>query len=242
MHPGHHCIADRNRIRSSRLRRKSTVRRWCRFSGSPAQPIQSSASGSGLGCSVSDTSDVSFGPGEAPSSDGVTCSHAYLLLPPTGFAAAGGGVWAMQWTSAGIFIWRFTRSSIPSDISSGTPDSSKWGTPFAAWPASTCSPTKYFADMNLVFDITLCGDWAGDQYVWNGSGAPSKYKTCQDVVGTASLFDEAYFEVNYVKSTSLLQSLASLTAPDSAPAQCTRFRFDLHHGLSSSSLSHGWEL
>lgn len=155
MHPGHHCIADRNRIRSSRLRRKSTVRRWCRFSGSPAQPIQSSASGSGLGCSVSDTSDVSFGPGEAPSSDGVTCSHAYLLLPPTGFAAAGGGVWAMQWTSAGIFIWRFTRSSIPSDISSGTPDSSKWGTPFAAWPASTCSPTKYFADMNLVFDITV---------------------------------------------------------------------------------------
>ncbi|KAK4702791.1 hypothetical protein P7C70_g3427, partial [Phenoliferia sp. Uapishka_3] len=144
--------------------------------------LQSSPSGSGAGCAVISTSPHSFGPG---------------------FANVGDGVFAMRWTSAGIFMWQWPRSKIPKDISSSKPDSSTWGVPFAAWPASTCNPYKFFADMNFVFDITLCGDWAGDQGVWASSGVAGQYSTCEAAVGTANLFDKAYFEVNYLKMYSV---------------------------------------
>jgi hypothetical protein len=40
----------------------------------------------------------------------------------------GGGVYAMDWRSTGIRIWEFPPWSIPSDISSGKPTTSGWGT------------------------------------------------------------------------------------------------------------------
>lgn len=46
-----------------------------------------------------------------------------------GFNAIGGGVYATEWTSDAISIWFFPRTSIPADITAGTPDPTKWGTP-----------------------------------------------------------------------------------------------------------------
>ncbi|KAL8279231.1 hypothetical protein RQP46_008268 [Phenoliferia psychrophenolica] len=146
--------------------------------GSTHPNCDSSATGSGLGCSVSDPSDISFG---------------------KGFATHGGGVWATQWNSTGIFIYRWTRTAIPADITSGSPNPASWGVPFAAWSDSGCNYKTQFADMALVFDITLCGDWAGSPYVWPYSGAPSQYQTCQSAVGDPTLFTQAYFSVNYLK-------------------------------------------
>lgn len=42
--------------------------------------------------------------------------------------AIGGGVYAMDWRSAGIRIWFFPHSSVPADIKAGKPTTSGWGT------------------------------------------------------------------------------------------------------------------
>lgn len=67
----------------------------------------------------------------------------------SGFNAAGGGIYAMHWTSSAIKVWFFSKSSsIPSDVTSGTPNPSGWGTPMASF--SGCAFDNYFADMQIV--------------------------------------------------------------------------------------------
>ncbi|KAI9827109.1 MAG: hypothetical protein M1826_006473 [Phylliscum demangeonii] len=46
-----------------------------------------------------------------------------------GFNANGGGVYAMQWTSAAVRVWFFPRARIPADIRRGAPHPERWGTP-----------------------------------------------------------------------------------------------------------------
>ena len=45
-----------------------------------------------------------------------------------GMNDVGGGVYAMDWRSAGIRIWFWPAGSVPSDITSGKPTTSGWGT------------------------------------------------------------------------------------------------------------------
>jgi len=116
-----------------------------------------------------------------------------------GFNAAGGGVYAMEWNEAGISVWYWTHDNVP-DMSN--PDPSSWGTAAASW-GSGCDYTTYFKDMNIIFDNTFCGDWAGQ--VWSGS-------TCVDSTGAPDCptyvaehpeaYDEAYWLVNSVKTYS----------------------------------------
>lgn len=44
-----------------------------------------------------------------------------------GMINAGGGVYAMDWRTAGIRIWYFSQDSIPQDILNGNPTTSGWG-------------------------------------------------------------------------------------------------------------------
>lgn len=55
---------------------------------------------------------------------------------------------------------------------------------------------QYFGPQTLVFDITLCGDWSGNQAVWNAAGFNG---TCSQAVADPKNYDNAVFEVNYVK-------------------------------------------
>lgn len=80
-----------------------------------------------------------------------------------GFNAIGGGVYATRYTAQNITMWFFGRQSIPSDITSGKPDPSKWGTPVALFTG--CDFGKYINGQRLVFDTTFCGDWAGNSDV-----------------------------------------------------------------------------
>lgn len=73
----------------------------------------------------------------------------------------------MKWDTAGVSVFFFPRGSIPVDVAIGYPQPSTWGTPVANWPASTCDPSTYFQNHVIVFDTTLCGDWAGSSSVWN---------------------------------------------------------------------------
>ncbi|CEG68432.1 hypothetical protein CU097_005279 [Rhizopus azygosporus] len=108
-----------------------------------------------------------------------------------------GGVYATRMTaSQGIQVWFFPRNNIPSDISSGNPNPSAWPTPLASFPFQSGHCTiDYFNNLQIVFDLTFCGDWAGS--VYGSSGCPSN---CNDYVkNNPGAFSNAYWSVNYVK-------------------------------------------
>ncbi|CAM0140376.1 hypothetical protein VKS41_006384 [Umbelopsis sp. WA50703] len=108
----------------------------------------------------------------------------------------GGGVYATQWGSDGIYIWWYPRNGIPADITSGAPDPSTWRSPDAAFPLGSSCPNDFFANQQIVVDLTFCGDWAGN--VYSTSGCPGS--SCQDYVqNNPSAFDDAYWSINSFK-------------------------------------------
>ncbi|KAI0770562.1 concanavalin A-like lectin/glucanase domain-containing protein [Fomes fomentarius] len=115
------------------------------------------------------------------------------------FAKAGGGVYVTEFAIDGISIWVFNRTNIPSSLQGNTSsiDTSTLGIPVANWPADNCSVNEFFQPQELVFDITLCGDYAGAASVF--------FETCTGVcyndwvLGDPSHYDTAYFEVSYVR-------------------------------------------
>ncbi|KZS88999.1 hypothetical protein SISNIDRAFT_445408 [Sistotremastrum niveocremeum HHB9708] len=123
------------------------------------------------GCVVRDPSNNSFG---------------------SAFAKNGGGVFATLWTSIGIKIWFFQRGSIPADIGTSSPNPSAWGTPSANYPASSCPMSQFFGSQTLIFNIQLCGQFAGGTY-----GPPCQGQ-CTDLIQHPENYNDAYFEVKYV--------------------------------------------
>jgi len=125
------------------------------------------------GCGVTEWSRASYGP--------------Y-------FDSQGGGVFAMKWDANGIAVWSFYRAAIPQDIIQGLPNPSNWGEPVAELAPSSCNITEYFVDHSIVFDITFCGDWAGNSYAT--SGCPG---TCADILMDPSNFVNASWIINSLK-------------------------------------------
>jgi len=136
--------------------------------------ICASKEGANAGCGFADPDEASYG---------------------QGFNDAGGAVIAMEWQTTGIRIWRFGRNAIPADLQGDAkkPNPSTWGTPVAAWSSSTCNIANEVKKHNIIFDITLCGGWAGDQYA--NSGCPG---TCSDRVMDPSNFDNAIWKIKSV--------------------------------------------
>lgn len=114
----------------------------------------------------------------------------------TGLNNNGGGVYAVRWTKeAGIQIWFFTRSAIPSDIKSGNPNPAAWGVPAADYPFGSNCNASNFNSLKVVINLTFCGDWAGQAAVY--AGCPS---TCNAYVqNNPKAFDQAYWDINYLK-------------------------------------------
>lgn len=132
------------------------------------------------------------------------------------FAQNGGGVYALEWSSTGkgFRAWFFPRSAIPADMTSAHPDPSTWGTPTAAWPESGCDSSKYFGPQTLIFDISICGSWAGDASVFQ-STCPNQ-GSCLDLVRNPRNYDTAYFEVAYVRIYSDGSAGGSSTSPSAS--------------------------
>ena len=76
----------------------------------------------------------------------------------SGLNSAGGGVFAMEWTADGVRMWRFGKGGAPADALGASPDPSGWGAPKAQWGGGGCNWSGAFANHNLVFDTTFCGD------------------------------------------------------------------------------------
>jgi len=109
------------------------------------------------------------------------------------FNAAGGGVMAMELRSAGIRMWQFGRSSIPADVTAGTPDPSTWGTALADFPSTSCDIASHFNNQSIIIDIDLCGTFAGVTSIYNTED--SCPGTCTDyVANNPSAFDNAFWE------------------------------------------------
>ncbi|KAG9227952.1 glycoside hydrolase family 16 protein [Amylocarpus encephaloides] len=109
----------------------------------------------------------------------------------TDYNTGGGGVMAMELRSAGIRMWQFARSTIPSDILANAPDPSIWGDATADFPSTHCDIDTHFRNQSIVANINLCGSWAGAAEVFaeNCSG------TCSDFVADhPTAFADAYWE------------------------------------------------
>ncbi|KZS90843.1 2 beta-glucanase [Sistotremastrum niveocremeum HHB9708] len=104
-----------------------------------------------------------------------------LTPTSTAFNANGGGVYAMERTPDFIKMWFWARNdpSIPSDLASGANavNTAAWPAPYALFPSTNCNINQFFGPHNIIFDLTLCGDWAGSTYP--SSGCPG---TCVDFV------------------------------------------------------------
>ena len=115
----------------------------------------------------------------------------------TGFNNVDGGIYAMQWTSDYIRIWFFASGSVPSDITDGSPDPSGWGEPAANMEGS-CDIDTHFADHQIIFDTTFCGDYGNA--VWSSDTACSALASTCDayVAANHSAFTDAFWSVNSV--------------------------------------------
>ncbi|KAI0651158.1 concanavalin A-like lectin/glucanase domain-containing protein [Trametes meyenii] len=151
------------------------------------------------------------------SSEGCTVLETQPNSLGQGFNDNGGGVWGAQFDTSGIFIWFWNRSTIPADVASSgnTVDVSTWGTPSAAWPSSSCDIASFFAPQQLVIDITLCGDFAGQPNIYQQTcGGPlgnSSVSICyiDNVINNGTNYADAFFEINYVKVFSSSPPLAA---------------------------------
>lgn len=114
----------------------------------PGCTIGSSGS---LGSSTLDSTDCT-------GNDGCSFKTANPLGYGPAFNVAGGGVYAMEWTSSSISVYFFTRGLIPADITAGTPNPAGWGTPVARFSGGGCDLDAHFKDQNIVFDTTFCGE------------------------------------------------------------------------------------
>jgi hypothetical protein len=118
-----------------------------------------------------------------------------------GFNAVGGGVYAMEWTSDAISVWFFPRSDlkVAELTGSASPDPSTFGQPIARFVGDSCNIDEHFVNNNLVFNIDMCGDWAGQ--VWNSDPTCSALApTCAEYVAQhPEAFTEAYWLINSVK-------------------------------------------
>jgi len=121
-----------------------------------------------------------------------TCSYG------AGFNDVHGGYYAMQKSaSQGINVWFWSRDdlTVPQDVryylDTIFPES--WGLPNAAFPLGSCDYNSHFNAHQIIFDLTLCGDWAGNVFASSGCGN----STCSDFVdNNPAAFSEAYWEIN----------------------------------------------
>ncbi|CAK5268003.1 unnamed protein product [Mycena citricolor] len=146
------------------------------------------------------------------------------------FNSAGGGVYALQFDVSGIYMWTWPRASVPQSISQATSGGpltkdATWGSAVAAYVGgATCNIAKSFGAQQLVINIALCGDWAGEPGIYASSGCPAGTCYGANVVGNGSNYGDAYFAFNYIRvySESPGASVAGSSSAGSGSASASR--------------------
>ncbi|KAJ3749006.1 concanavalin A-like lectin/glucanase domain-containing protein [Lentinula detonsa] len=134
----------------------------------------------------------------------------------SGFSSQGGGVYAMLWDTDGIAMWYFARGSVPSDIgTSNSPDPTTWGEASAWYPASGCNPSTAFGPQIITLYTDICGAFAGEDSVFSQT-CSSVAPNCTSLVADPTNYDDAYWEINYLRVYTNGQSNSSSTSSTSA--------------------------
>jgi len=122
-----------------------------------------------------------------------------------------GGIYAYEWTDDHISIWNFHRDSIPGDITANKPNPAGWGAPLGKF--TECDFRSHFYQHKIIFDITFCGDWAGN--VFGQDGACSGFGSCNNyVANNPGAFKEVYWKINSLKVyQNSFSQIANSTAP-----------------------------
>ncbi|KAG9122211.1 hypothetical protein FRC07_001509, partial [Ceratobasidium sp. 392] len=116
--------------------------------------------------------------------------------------AMGGGWFVTERTDKRISIWFWGRhdANVPAAVKYGSPliCTKDFGTPVAVWESSsTCDFPTVFGPHNIIINLTLCGDWAGQADVYRMSGCPG---TCIDYVNNnPAAFKDAYWDIASLK-------------------------------------------
>lgn len=146
-----------------------------------------------IGCGVTAQNAVSYNSQDQKSVE--------LNTGGLGFNAQDGGTYAALWSEEGIQIFMFPAGSVPQDILDGQPDPTSWTTkPLASFTGSGCDYFTKFSNLQIVFDNTMCGEWAGQ--VWSGSTCAAKtgVSTCEAYVGqNPAAFKDSFWNVASVK-------------------------------------------
>jgi len=157
------------------------------------------------GCTITNAVQTSTQVGSTDCSFDANSNQGCVVFDPNtqsygeAFAAAGGGIFATELASSGINIWFFPRASIPASLQSNSTsiNTGDFGTPTANYPTTGCNIEQFFNPQNIIFDITLCGDFAGN----NNTFLQTCNGTCYNdfVIGPPSGYDNAYFEVQHLR-------------------------------------------
>ncbi|KAF9004224.1 hypothetical protein BDQ17DRAFT_1354809 [Cyathus striatus] len=170
-----------------------------------------------LGCTLNSSSAAQTGrtlQSDCSSSAGCVVAETKDSGCGGAFAQAGGGVFAMQFDVSGIFTWFWSRPDIPGNIknanSVSTMDTTGWGLPSSAYAASSCNITEMFEPQQLFLLTTLCGVWASVPSIYaNTCHTPTGNCFLDNIVGSGSNYDDAYWKVRYVRT----YTVANGTAP-----------------------------
>ena len=106
----------------------------------------------------------------------------------------GGGVFAMQYATTGVYVWFWARSDAPTGTTQGDSSSidiSSWPEPQATFNfGDSCPSTMINTNQQVTMNIDLCGPWVESST--NGCNFGS---SCEDYVANADLSD-SYFDIN----------------------------------------------
>ncbi|KAI0259260.1 concanavalin A-like lectin/glucanase domain-containing protein [Gloeopeniophorella convolvens] len=115
------------------------------------------------------------------------------------FNYARGGYYAMSKTRwNGVQVWFWPRGSPDVPTRYAAVPEPHVGHPAATFPMNqgNCDYESHFDAHQMVFDLTFCGDWAGNDWASSGCGIT----TCEDFVNSnPSAFAEAYWEINSLR-------------------------------------------
>ena len=117
----------------------------------------------------------------------------------------------MNWNTSGIYAWFFPRSDIPSDVAGDSPNPDGWGLPVAAYPSSSCDFNTFFTPQTLILEIDICGNFALNVFAQTCASVAS---SCLDLVQEASNYNDAYWEMGYIRV--FAQEGSAVASSDSA--------------------------
>ncbi|KAJ2900997.1 hypothetical protein MKZ38_002181 [Zalerion maritima] len=113
-----------------------------------------------------------------------------------------GGVYAVQFESDKIRMWRWKNGQAPVDLDDEHPDPDTWGTPVLATPSDQ-DLDNIFQKQQIILNIDICGGapdatWAAPSYGEDACSTATGVDECAAYVAGAegSIFDGAEFKVH----------------------------------------------